>query len=522
MSDRTSLRRAISAYDSGPHRPAFDVQEVPSPDQPLRSSKATSPPAEIEKLPLFLPLPPAEPYPIQELGPVLGDAAAAIARKVQTPDAIAAQAVLAAASLATQAHADVLMPYGQTRPLSLFLVTVAASGDRKSTADNEALWPIRRREETLGLYHSQEILDWLVTHAAWAAEKRKIEGDRKLGFEDRKCALTTLGPEPDPPLRPVLTSAEPTFEGLIKAWPVMPAALGVFTAEGGQFTGGHAMSAENRLRTAAGFSVLWDGQPVTRVRALDGVSSLRGRRLAMHLMVQPDAAAEFLADPVLRDQGLLSRVLVAAPDSIAGTRRYRAPSPADETPLQTYRTRILALLEAPWPISADRAQGLQPRTLRLTEAACDQWREFYDHVEEQCGPAGGLRNVRDFAAKVAEHAARIGGVLTIVDDMNASEVSATTIGRAITLADWYVAEASRLQRAARTDPKLLRAQALLDWLRSYGSNEIEFRDVLRLGPAPTRTKDAAEAALSILKAHGWIEEPIRRPRRIRLLGEETS
>lgn len=129
-----------------------------------------------------------------------------------------------------------------------------------------------------------------------------------------------LGPEPQAPIRPVLTSAEPTFEGLIKSWPSMPPAQGVFSAEGGQFTGGHGMAQESRLRTAAGFSVLWDGKPITRVRALDGVSVLKGRRLAMHLMVQPEAAATFMSDPVLRDQGLLSRILVAAPDSIAGKR----------------------------------------------------------------------------------------------------------------------------------------------------------------------------------------------------------
>src|SRR4051812_38492680 len=70
-----------------------------------------------ESLPLFPPLPPAAPYPVQELGTVLSEAAQAIARKVQAPDAIAAQSVLAAASLAAQAHADVLMPYGQRRPL---------------------------------------------------------------------------------------------------------------------------------------------------------------------------------------------------------------------------------------------------------------------------------------------------------------------------------------------------------------------------------------------------------------------
>ena len=95
-----------------------------------------------------------------------------------------------------------------------------------------------------------------------------------------------------------------------------PASLGLFTAEGGQFVGGHGMSPEHRLKTAATLSSVWDGQPIKRVRAGDGVTILLGRRLAMHMMVQPDAAAVFFSDPLLRDQGLLSRVLLSAPDSM--------------------------------------------------------------------------------------------------------------------------------------------------------------------------------------------------------------
>jgi hypothetical protein len=49
------------------------------------------------------------------------------------------------------------------------------------------------------------------------------------------------------------------------------------------------------------------------LRAGDSIADLPGKRLALHLMVQPDAAAAFLSEPMLRDQGLLSRVLIAAP-----------------------------------------------------------------------------------------------------------------------------------------------------------------------------------------------------------------
>jgi hypothetical protein len=311
-------------------------------------------------IPLFPPLPPAERFPIESLGPVLSHAAAAITRKVQVPEAIAAQSILAVAALAAQAHADVMLPYGQTRPLSLFFVTVAASGDRKSTADNEALWPIRRREKVLREEHEREHRTWSIAFAAWNAEKKKIEGDRKMDFDARRQALARLGPEPDRPLHPFLTAPEPTIEGLVKAWTWAPAALGIFTAEGGMFIGGHGMSQDNRLRTAASYSEMWDGHPIKRIRALDGVSILHGRRLSMHLMVQQDAAAQFLADPLLRDQGLLSRVLVAAPDSIAGTRFYRDTAPEDDAAIRAYGARILSILEAPWPLADDRNE-LTPR-----------------------------------------------------------------------------------------------------------------------------------------------------------------
>lgn len=470
-------------------------------------------------IPLFPPMPPAERFPMEALGSTLSRAAAAIAHKVQVPEAIAAQSVLAAAALAAQAHADVVLPYGQTRPLSLFFVTVAASGDRKSTADNEALWPIRKREKTLKEEHEEAHREWSIAIAAYNAEKKKVESDRKMDFDARRRALADLGPEPVKPLHPFLTAPEPTFEGLVKAWTTAPAALGIFTAEGGQFIGGHGMSDDNRLRTAAGYSEIWDGQAIKRVRSLDGVSILYGRRLSMHLMVQHEAAAQFLADPLLRDQGLLSRVLVAAPDSIAGTRFYRDTAPEDDEAIKAYGARILSILESPWPLVEGSRNDLEPRTLLIADDAADAWRAFYDHVERQCGPGGDLRPIQDFAAKIAEHAARIAGVITIMEDRHAVEIGADAMRCALTLADWYVAEAVRLQQAARTDPKLLVAQRLLDWLRERDEDVIAFREIVRLGPSPVRTKNGAEAALATLLSHGWVAEASSRPRKIRLVRE---
>jgi putative DNA primase/helicase len=58
-------------------------------------------------------IPPADAFPVDALGGILGSAAHAIHDRVQAPLAICGQSVLAAASLAAQGHADVVLPIGQ-------------------------------------------------------------------------------------------------------------------------------------------------------------------------------------------------------------------------------------------------------------------------------------------------------------------------------------------------------------------------------------------------------------------------
>src|SRR5262245_24449344 len=83
-------------------------------------------------LPLRRPLPEPEPFPITGLG-VLKEAAEAIHDLTQAPVAIAGQSVLAAGALAVQPHANIILPTGQRRPTSCYFLTVAHSGERKTS-----------------------------------------------------------------------------------------------------------------------------------------------------------------------------------------------------------------------------------------------------------------------------------------------------------------------------------------------------------------------------------------------------
>jgi hypothetical protein len=444
------------------------------------------------------------PFPVTATGP-LAKAIKAIAKKVQAPEPIAAQSVLAVASLAACPHADVLM-HGQRRPILSFFVTIASSGDRKTSTDTEALRPVRRYEKVLQQKYDSASPAWKIAVAAWNGEKRKIEANRKFTYEDRKAALKELGQEPEQPIFPLLIFGDYTIEGLTKLWPNALAALGAISAEGAIFTGGHGMSADHRLKTAAKLSELWDGRPVSTVRAGDGLTILPGRRLVFHTMLQPGAAADFLKDPLLRDQGLLSRILVAAPASLAGTRTYREQDAADDIVIQGYSDQIFLLLQRPWPLAAGTRNELKPRALSLSPAAASIWREFYDHVEGQSGPDGALSGIRDFAAKAAEHAARLAGVLTIVEDVDAAAVDKGAMANAVELVDWYVTEAVRLSVASMANPRIVAAKKLLDWLLARPESSISVRTICQFGPAGLRNKAAVDDGLKVLADHGWVKE----------------
>lgn len=84
-------------------------------------------------------------------------------------------------------------------------------------------------------------------------------------------------------------------------------------------------------------------------------------------MIQPDAAAAFLCNDTLRDQGLLSRVLVAAPASLSGTRLYKEPHPNDIAAINAYGARVLSILEAELALMPGKRNELDPRALPLRQ-----------------------------------------------------------------------------------------------------------------------------------------------------------
>jgi Protein of unknown function (DUF3987) len=458
--------------------------------------------------PLMRAMPPAESFPVEALGERLGAAARAIHDRVQTPMAICAQSVLATATFAVQTHADVVLPIGgdRVKPVSAYFVTIAESGERKTEGDFQAGWPIRKREKALRERHDADAQSYTNDKLAWDKARDAAVKQSKGNRAATKLALDKLGPPPPPPLAAMLTSTEPTFEGLCKQFPTHHPSLGIFTSEGGQFIGGHGMNEENKLKTAAGLSALWDGEPVRRVRAGDGAAIFPGRRVTGHLMVQPEVASILFNDPLLLGQGLLSRLLVVAPESAAGTRLPRPEQADTDIELKRYWAAVLNILERPAPLKEGKINELVPRALPLSSEAREIWFRFVGHIEGEIGPGGALEPIKGFANKLPEHAARLAAVLTLIGDINAPDVSAGELDRGINLAEHYAGEALRIFESSRANADLMLAERLLRWLHSqWPEAMVSLPDIYQRSLNAISDQATARKLVNILTGHGWLE-----------------
>jgi hypothetical protein len=457
--------------------------------------------------PLLREIPAGAPYPVESLGP-LRPAVEAVAGATQAPVAIPAASALAVASLAVQGHADV-ETLGGPRPTSLYLVTVARSGERKSSSDATLLAALRTFEKEQARAHRAAFTAWQNAYALWKGERDRILGEAKKGLGEGRTAaqadLEALGPEPAMPPLPDRTVSEPTFEGLTRLFALGQPSLGLFSDEAGQFLGGHGMNADNRQKTLAALNSLWQGDAIRRTRAGDGHMTLDGRRLALHLMAQPVAAHALLADPLADGLGFAARCLIAEPPSTIGT-RLAAKARHNPAALAAFGARLRAILETPMPM-CEETRELRPRLLPLSAKARELLIRFADAAELAQAPGGDLAHITAAASKAAEQACRIAGVLTLWRDLHAAEVSLADMAYGVELAQFYLGEAARLADASMVSGEIDRAERLQRWLlESWPHPEILPAEVVRHAPIRAlRESPAARAALRLLEAHGWID-----------------
>lgn len=467
----------------------------------------------------------SEPYPLDALPESIREAVEEVARYVQAPVPMVACAALGAVATAVQAHVDVRRDERLQGPVSLFLLTIGDSGERKTTCDGCFSSAIREWEAERRAALKPELDEYAASMSTWTAEREgllaAVREGAKLGkdTEKSKQALAQLeASKPDEPRVPRLLCQDVTPEELAlilaKRWPVACIA----SAEAAVILGAHGMNPDTAMRNFGLLNVLWEGGEFQSGRKTTESVHVRGARLSMSLMVQEATLRTFFekTGTLARGSGFMARFMIAWPASTQGTRAYREP-PAHWPKLAKFQSRLRAILDSPIELADDG--GVDPASLALSPEAKQTWIAFHDAIEAQLADGGDLRDVRDVASKAADNAARLAALFEVFERGIVRTVSADAMHSAGRIASWHLSESRRFFGELALPAELADAVRLEAWLVDHAKRTAAASVAKNFARqhGPLRDGRRLKAALAELAERGRLRlDEDRRPFIIRL------
>ena len=265
----------------------------------------------------------SEPYPIDVLPDTIRASVEEVAGFVQAPLALVASSALAAISLATQAHVNVQRAEKLQGPVGLFLLTIADSGERKSTCDSfftSAIRQYQADQADQAVELKPEVDRYHANLATWTAQREGLllaikeaskKGKPKDTQQDQLIELERI--KPLAPKVPRLLIGDETPEhlawSLAKEWP----SAGMISSEAGLIFGAHGTGKDSVMRNLALINTLWDGGSHSIGRRTSESFVVDGASLTVALQVQEATLRSFMerSGDLARGTGFLARFLIA-------------------------------------------------------------------------------------------------------------------------------------------------------------------------------------------------------------------
>lgn len=451
---------------------------------------------------------PTPPYPIQCLPVTIRDAVMSYQSYGKQPLSMIACSALANVSLACQTQANVARDKVLVSPISLYFISIAPSGSRKSSIDSAfgqatREWEKRTREEL-----EPEVREARTAHQAWFSQKealltqiRRITlagGDTENFKEQFKFVMEH---EPVVPLIPSLYFEDSTQEAIASrlafGWP----SASIWSDEGGIVLSGHGMQ-NNTTKFISLLNRMWDGKDFISHRKTTKSFTITDRRLTVSLMIQPLLMQQMVAKDqgIVRQSGFMARSLMAYPESLMGTRFYEEPSDTLAN-LDSFHDRITDCLDA--SLSLDHKGCENIPVLSFSPRAKSEWVKQFNDME-----AGLLLNdqwaaITDFASKASENTARLSALFHLFEGKD-DQIDCEDVERASEIVRWHLHETKRILSAPETSPETQDAIKLLNWITAKNTRSTTPQQLQQY--SPLRDKKRRDFAIEILVGHNYMKK----------------
>lgn len=450
-------------------------------------------------------------FPVETLPDWVREMVMAVAQKNQVPADLPALMALSILAMAYQRRVEVQIRPDWREQLSLYTVSIAEPGERKSPMARDLSQPVKE-------YEAELRADMKATIAASASERRILE--RQLArIEDLAAKAKTEmerhnAMQEARDLAKEIARQETLHEPHLLADDITTERLAVLLSQQGERI---AFLAEESsvLEVMAGrysgkpnFNLYLkghDGGSVSIERQSRDSVTLERPAITFGLSVQPEVIRELAAERAFRGRGLLARFLYGFPEPALGARESR-PGPISEVVRERWRTNVKKALATP----VDETDGaLRPWVLEFSEPADDEMVAFQDWIEPQLAPGAELSHLSGWASKLAGQVARIAGLLHLADLISIElpwsfSVEPSTVQKARRIADYLIPHARAAFQEMGADPVIHGAKTILTYLKRDRVAHFSVRDLQNRLQSHFAHVYLLEEPLRLLVAHGWI------------------
>jgi len=446
------------------------------------------------------------PFPVDAFPQIIRNAIYEVEQHTQAPQALIAASALGVISLACQNRIDVCRLKNLRGPVSLFLLTLAESGERKSTVDKLLMEPLYQLEENLFEKYTHDLTVWRNDEAIFNIEKKSLMSKLKSEIRRNKDHLPTneklkalLASHPKSPVRfkQIFNDATPAAikDYLCGYW----RSVGIMSDEAGTIFNGYTL---NELPF---INKMWDGAMFPVERKSEPEKLIRDARMTLSLMVQPDIFKGYIKrkGDMAKGIGFFARCLICQPGSTQGNRQITSPVVSTEY-LPIFHQRLMKIVNE--SIAGNNENDRL--CLRFTVEAEKRWIAFSNNVEYEMGILGRLSNFKDYASKMAENMARIAALLHHFNG-DEGDISLLTVEAAVEISTWYVGEYVRLfSKPQEFTLAISEADELYWWINNYcirlNASWITKNTVLQYGPNKFRNRSKANEVLNTLYSQNRI------------------
>lgn len=407
--------------------------------------------------------------PIYSLPQIASSAVEEMIENLKTPQALPFSSALFVMAHSCQDLINVRRPNGLESPVSIYVASIATSGERKTTTDEILMKPLREYEtEALNEYEDQYKI-YAIEHQTWEIKRLLLSkqlSQTSLNAEEESKAKAAykhhaiLEPKKPKLFRTIYTDI--TKEALISSLHNNWLSAAIVSNEGDEVLNGPAM------RSFALINNLWGGSDITFDRKSAPPVRLRGVRLSISLQLQPSALVKFLNNRSEEaiGSGALARFMFCQPPSTQGA-RFINDLPMSWHAVSKFHDRVRQL------IKQSHALGNSPDkriTLEFTPEAGAFWIREYNAFEKAVDLNGPLFQSKEHAAKAADNMARLAAIFHYFQG-DEGGISLKSIQSASSVIRWFENEYVRIFVPPPQLPQEQQdAYDLENWLRGGSPN----------------------------------------------------